>query len=225
MKTQTTCNSRKAIGLLLLSAVGLSGCEKQGYSVLAATGTVIGVEVSQNPATQTPQAKLGYNRGELAFVPTNRSGGKEASGFGQGATDTGEVIMELRYGGIFDVGGSSGIYQRLAVGKTAVQQKGAAYMFAKDEDGTLDTATANAIASESTQLAVNKVIERHKTQKQQILDFVALNGTLDKEKFKVLAKGTVWQDIISNMDFSAFKQWLEETPQAIDDLHKNIPTQ
>jgi hypothetical protein len=132
--TRLTC----LIGMVSLILFAQGCASQQGYYVLASTGTVIGVEVSQNPATQAPQAKLGYNRGELAFVPTNRSGGEVASpGNTQGAIDSAEVIMELRYGGIFDVGPSSGIYQRLAVGRTAVKQPGASVMFLKNASGDL----------------------------------------------------------------------------------------
>lgn len=124
------------------------GCNRYNHQVIAATGTSIGVEVSQNPATQVPQAKLGYQRAELAIVPTNRSAEQTtttANSMGEGAKDHGEAIMELRYGGIFDTGKSSGIYQRLAVGKIAVSQPGAAFMFAKDDEGALSPHTADAL--------------------------------------------------------------------------------
>jgi hypothetical protein len=123
--------------------------------VLAVTGTNIGVDISQNPATQSPQAKLGYQRTELAIVPTNRStqhdpfssnAGKDSASHG-GAKDLANVIMELRYGGIFDTGPSSGIYQRLAVGTEAVRQPGASLMFAKDADGKISNDTAKALQS------------------------------------------------------------------------------
>jgi hypothetical protein len=136
--------SYAAIRLIVPLFLFSQGCTtQQGYYVLALTGTVIGVEVSQNPATQTPQAKLGYNRGELAFVPTNRSGGENANAGGaQGAKDSAEVIMEIRYGGIFDLGSNSGIYQRLAVGQTAVKQPGASFMFMKNANGDLNPEAA-----------------------------------------------------------------------------------
>ena len=124
--------------------------------MLASTGTVIGVEVSENPATQFPQAKLGYNRAELAFVPSNRSSEKNASGsFGKGATDVADVLMELRYGGIFDLGASSGIYQRLAVGSIAVQQPGASVMFAKNADGAIGTGEALGLSATNAQEIAN----------------------------------------------------------------------
>ena len=136
----------------VIPLIAVMGCAaQQGYSVVAVTATVIGVEISQNPATQVPQAKLGYNRAEFAFVPSNRNTGPVvAGGHGAGAPETGEVIMELRYGGIFDTGPSSGIYQRLAVGKTAVSQPGAAYMFARDAGGELTPDVAKALEAVET---------------------------------------------------------------------------
>jgi len=128
-----------AVTLLLFT-----GCRGR-QAVVAATGTVIGVEISQNPQTQMYQAKLGYNRGELAIVPSNRSGDVEPGAVGGGAKDTADVIMELKYSGLFSSGG--GIYQRLAVGTTAVKQPGAALMFLKDDSGNIDEAKVKAIST------------------------------------------------------------------------------
>jgi hypothetical protein len=136
--------------LLIVFAVGLEGCDKNRHMVIAATATNIGVEISQNPATQQPQAKLGYQRTELAIVPSNRStenSATAANSMGNGALDVADVIMELRYGGIFDVGATSGIYQRLAVGKEAVAQPGAHLMFAKDADGKVSDPAVDALKS------------------------------------------------------------------------------
>lgn len=106
-------------------ALVLSGCETMPRSVVAATGTNIGLEVSQNPATQVPQMKLGYNRAEVAFVSETEYDG-----------DVANVLMELRYGGKSEA--HPGIYQRLAVGKTAVRMPGAAALFIKNAQGDLD---------------------------------------------------------------------------------------
>ncbi len=140
------------VGVTLLMTA--TGCKTSNHYVIAATGTVIGVEIAQDPKTQVPTAKLGYNRGELALVPTGRprcvqkdddsldcgpSGGK--------ASDSANVVMELRYGGIFDTGASSGIYQRLAVGSDAVKQPGASLMFIKNADGNVDPNAAMALAA------------------------------------------------------------------------------
>jgi hypothetical protein len=136
---------RKLLAICFVSSFVCSCAGRQ--AVLAVSGTVIGVEISQNPANQSPQAKLGYNRGEIAIVPTNRSALEDAGASLGGARDIADVIMEIRYGGIFDTGPSSGIYQRLAVGSTAVTQPGASFMFAKDADGKITNEATEALKS------------------------------------------------------------------------------
>jgi hypothetical protein len=78
-------------------------------------------------------------------VPTNRSAKEDAGDGVGGAASHGEVLMELRYGGVFDLGPSSGIYQRLAVGQTAVQQAGASLMFSRDADGAISEPARQAL--------------------------------------------------------------------------------
>jgi hypothetical protein len=137
-----------AVPALVIGAVlSLASCTSTRHAIVAATGTNIGVDVSQNPATNSPQAKLGYQRVELAIVPTNRSAGEEPGDKGGGASEYGDVLMELRYGGIFDTGPSSGIYQRLAVGSEAVRQPGASLMFARDADGNVSEGAEAALRS------------------------------------------------------------------------------
>lgn len=123
--------------IALVSSV-ITGCVHLKDNVIAGTGTVLGFEVSQNPATQLYQAKLGYSRAEIAFVPTDRNSTNST----KGAEGSPDVIMEIRYHGVMSNGG---LYQRMAVGKNAVTQPGAAYMFAKNADGTLDPGVAAAI--------------------------------------------------------------------------------
>lgn len=137
--------------LMLLVSVLSQGCAGR-HAVIAATGTVLGLDISENPQTQLYHVKFGYNRGELAVVPSNRSAEKNvtaANSKGNGAADTAEVLMELRYGG-FGIKSSGGIYQRVAVGKMAVSQPGAAFMMAKDAGGNLSSNTAEHVASTFT---------------------------------------------------------------------------
>lgn len=133
----------------LLPALLSAACGTGRYAVLASTATNIGVEIAQSPANQAPQAKLGYQRTELAIVPTNRPDVDRADPASPptltGADQVADVVMELRYGGIFDWGPSSGIYQRLAVGKTAVMQPGASLMFVRDADGKVSEEAARAL--------------------------------------------------------------------------------
>jgi len=122
--------------LFLLVALVLTGCQATKDRIIVHTGTAIGLEVAQNPASQMYQAKLGYVRTEFAMLPYTN---------GQSA----DVIMELSYGSIFSLQNSS-IKQRLAIGKIAVTQPGAFAMFARNADGNLDSnavAVAKALAS------------------------------------------------------------------------------
>lgn len=126
---------------LILLALTLVGCATQN-TVLVSTGTTIGVEIAQNPTTGMYQAKLGYNRVEIALVPsTNRY--------------TPDVITELRYSGIFSQGADSGIYQRMAVGSVAVSQPLAMAMFLKDASGNISSNTAAALKSLASVPTVN----------------------------------------------------------------------
>lgn len=122
----------------------LVGCKtSDNHYAIIATGTVIGIELSESLTTQMPQAKLGYHRSEVAIVPTNRPIGDNKF-YGGGASDTPEVIIELNFKGMFKRDG--GIYQRVAIGRIAVAGPGAAYMFGKNGAGELSPMTARAIS-------------------------------------------------------------------------------
>jgi hypothetical protein len=111
--------------LILACALLLCGCSSTNKNLIVTTGTILGVEVAENPQTGLYQAKLGYGRTEFALVPTGTNG------------VTPDVIMEIRYHGFFSTEG--GLYQRLAVGQTACSQVPAALMFGKDERGNSPT--------------------------------------------------------------------------------------
>ena len=205
------------ISAMLLTSLTLTGCGKPGFSILAATATIIGVEISQNPATQTPQAKLGYNRAEFAFVPTNRGGGVPSDDGAitsvSGANESGDVIMELRYGGIFDVGASSGIYQRLAVGTVAVQQAGASLMFAKDAEGTLNSETISALKAVKG-IAVSNPLKN------------CLGGEYNKlEKLHDSENIALFNKAAKNAGFSKFNEFqnrTDTTQEQIDSIYKEL---
>ncbi len=173
--------TRRRVPLTLVAALALAtlagGCSIDRHTVIASTGTTLGVELTQDPATQSPRMKVGYNRAELALVPSNRSAHKDpGSRLGAalcekcargesgcltperckaarqntrdgGATDTAEVLMEIRMQGgiLFNGIQDAGLYQRLAVGKTAVQQPGASLMFARDQKGEISAEAAPAV--------------------------------------------------------------------------------
>ena len=209
------------IGTTLVTGL-IQGCAQQGYSVIAFTSTIIGVEISQNPATQAPQAKLGYNRAEFAFVPTNRDAGK-ISGNGNkggGATDTANVLMELRYGGIFDLGASSGIYQRLAVGDIAVKQNGAAAMFIKNADGDVDENAANALRAIKRVPTVNAdVVAEKAIIVAKFMQFIDSNDAASLAKFNAVAIAKGYPKTINSyVDYPAFRDFSSYPHTSIDEV-------
>lgn len=110
---------------LAVLCLALTGCKGIQHNVMVVTGTVLGVSITENPATQFYEARLGYARSEFAFVPgdTNNPG------------TVPDVLMEIRMENILK-GGL--VYQRLAVGSNAVMQPGAALLFSKDAKGSVD---------------------------------------------------------------------------------------
>ncbi|MBX3024577.1 hypothetical protein KF840_06680 [bacterium] len=179
-----------ACWLWLLAATGCAG----RHAIVAATGTNIGVEISENPQTQAPYAKLGYQRTEWAIVPTNRTGEKGPGDTEHSAKDHGEVLMELRYGGIFDTGPSSGIYQRLAIGRTAVTQPGAAFMFARDADGGINSTTAAALQSALTIPVVESDVVRKQLEIGRKHDCKAANAAVVDAAIIATGKWTTYDD-------------------------------
>lgn len=137
-----------------------TGCSQQRHAVIAHTGTNIGLELGQNPANRMLQGKLGYNRAEVAIVPTNRAATAGPGTQGDGATDVADVVMELNFSNIFS--GNNGIYQRLAVGRTAVSQAGAAFMFARDAQGDLEEKTAKELSALYSVTATDAAVRAEK---------------------------------------------------------------
>lgn len=188
--------------LLPIISFALSGCQSMSNSVIAATGTTIGVEVSQNQATQTPMGVLGYRRAELAYVPTNKvsetktttdAGKKESEkhSIGNGARDSANVVMELKHQGIFDWSSNSGIYQRLAVGNIAVRQPGAQAMFLKNDKGEIDENAAKALqAARAAVSTIPVVTEKSINLRQNLIDAYLKcekNNKSELDKFEAVA--------------------------------------
>lgn len=186
------------------------GCSSNKHRIFAASGTVIGLELSQHPATQSPQAKLGYNRAEFAVVPTNRDDADSAGTVGEGASDVSDVLMELKYQGLLG-GANSGIYQRLAVGSTAVSQPGAWLMFLKDNSGTVSEANADAL--QKAILAVPVLDTR-----QELGDLARAFSSAE------IATQEKYDEAASEMGFSGFQGFLEAQPsdEQIRNLKSNV---
>lgn len=189
-------------------AITVTACSRNEHYIVASTGTVIGVEIQQSPVNQTPQAKLGYDRAEIAIVPTNRgscvvngSGVKACTATsGGGAVDAADVLMELRYGGIFSLGHDSGIYQRLAVGSNAVKQPGATLMFARETDGSISPGAAQLAAQAKAEIATEDAL----TDKA-VACVSKADGSIDAGKRDALADELVKQGRIDKATATVLK--------------------
>jgi hypothetical protein len=123
--------------LALLAALLLSGCAINNPNrIVIVSGTVLGIELGENPATQLYHARLGYVRSEVALVPSTNGLAPD-------------VLLEANYGRLFTRDAS--LRQRLAVGRNAVGQPGAFLLFATSKDGTVDS-NAAAIAKSLTSI-------------------------------------------------------------------------
>ncbi|MBL8663209.1 MAG: hypothetical protein JNM29_10295 [Candidatus Odyssella sp.] len=207
------------------------------HYVIAASGTSIGLDISFDQARQTPQARLGYHRGEAALVPSNRTPcvvDRErravacAGHRGNGAKDTTDVIMELYYGDMFSQ--SAVIYQRLAVGENAVRSDGAALLFSKRPDGDVDGNAPLLLGAKVDPGAGRVVVERMNLQAAEVARRIAKSdGSIDTERRKKLldASATLKRSPRLRTALEAakteveFRRMLEgRTPRLVDELHK-----
>ena len=111
----------------LILALALTGCAALKDRVLVNTETVLGLSASQNQATGLYEGRFGYARHELALVPTNGV----------------DVLTEFQIKNVFSFSPGPSLYQRMAVGKEAVQV--APVLFLKNPDGSMNPQAADII--------------------------------------------------------------------------------
>lgn len=255
---------------VLTAGLLLPGCSIDRHTVIASTGTTLGVELAQDQATQSPRLKVGYNRGELALVPSNRSAEREPGSRylaprckkcqkGEagcptpekcakvlsdlpedvlkntkdgGAVDTAEVLMEIRMqGGIMFNGiQDGGLYQRLAVGKTAVRQPGASLMFARDKKGEISTNAAEAVkgAVEASPGAIQTTtasILGRAELREAFLRFREAGDTNTQAKFETAAQAAGYKAVVGQTAFQAFVGDASAPPEKVELVRKSLQAQ
>ena len=110
------------IGVAILAITMLVGCKTPPNYIIMTSGTTLGFDVSESPATASPQATLAYKRVELALVPCQTN-------------YTPDALMEFRFkSGMFV---KNEIYSRVATGPNATTQTPAALMMSRDIAGGL----------------------------------------------------------------------------------------
>jgi len=203
----------KAVIAILLAGLSLLpiGCTAVHDHVLATTVTVIGVQIHQKDQDKTPEVKIGYARSEFAFVPTDHETARNSTDQGTkgpasgSARNSAEVLMEINAQGSIGLGTAyqGGVYQRLAVGQTAVTQPGAAFMMAKNADGKLDKDSADAVSK-----ALQKI-------PQTPGDVLTAREPLRKAYLALPNKKAVFDEAVKP-DFADFRSFLIGDPKTPD---------
>lgn len=60
--------------LATVALLSLAGCAHKPGEILSTTQTVIGIDISQSPDSQTPHVRLGFIRSQFHVVPTSTNG-------------------------------------------------------------------------------------------------------------------------------------------------------
>ena len=107
--------------LIIPALLVLVGCAALKDKTVVTTATVLGVSVAQNQGTGMYEAKLGYCRTEFVLTDTNST----------------DILMEFKTSKLFSFT-DGGIYQRLAIGKTAVGTSASTALFLKDKNGSVN---------------------------------------------------------------------------------------
>lgn len=136
---------------LLLACTMVVGCSErvQRENVFANTETGVGIFIAQDPKTQMYEGKVGYFRHELFYVPTgklvtykNDKGEliEDVTGdhIKNDANIVPDVLAEIRVGvAASDNAPKMDLYQRLAVGPTAVGSDAAKIMMVDGDESNL----------------------------------------------------------------------------------------
>jgi hypothetical protein len=130
----------------LVIGIAFTSCKSQ-TCIVTATATGIGLRASYDPKTQMPLGELGYIHTAVAIVPTDRQADGEAVKESATSANSADVINEISFNNFFSFWNENGIYERIAVGKNAVNQPGAVALFAKNNSGNIDENTLKALNS------------------------------------------------------------------------------
>lgn len=138
----------KLLVVLSLLIVVLLGCSSQ-TCVMSQQARGIGIRASYSAQTQLPEFWFGYIGQSLVLVPTNREADTTSEGYRGGAGDKGgakdttDVLTDFSIRNFFAFWEGQGIYERVAVGKNAVEA--AKYMMLRDGNGQIDANTIDAV--------------------------------------------------------------------------------
>lgn len=183
-----------AIFISIMIIVAISGC-KNVNCVASNTATGIGVKFGYNPINNLPEGQVAFLHSANLIVPTNRvSDDTDKAVYGNGATDSVDVLSEIMFTSFFAFWNSNPtIYERLAVGKNAVNTPGAIAMMSKSIDGKLSTQAVEALKALGNKNTSDNTI----SMKTQLID-MCKKDPIKKSKVVDMLKvrGITWDQFI-----------------------------
>jgi hypothetical protein len=113
---------------------------------------------------------------------------------GEGAKDTGNVLIETSFTNWFKFWSDQSIYQRVAVGDTAVVQPGAVAMFAKNADGSVSVEAVRALAGLQTYSSNKDLL----TAKNELIALYNNPAKKDKVVIELKKLNLTWDQFIDS---------------------------
>lgn len=97
----------------------LGGCSSTGY-IASSVNTVIGLDVSENPKTQTPHARFGFVRSQYHYIPTGKSPCADQGRSSCNSNETPDLLSEIYVDS--ELFNRTVIHEKFAVGKAAYEE-------------------------------------------------------------------------------------------------------
>lgn len=191
----------------------LCGCSGNGY-ITSSVGTVLGLDVSENPKTQVPHIRFGYVRNGLYYVPTGKtlttSNGNV--GIAGPANETPTVVSEIFVNSKFltDIT----ISEKFAIGQGAVNSGSATATFANP--------AAQAVASSNGGVTTTPTaVLSPPTPTTVVLPPRSQKITISKEQMAAAVKEGIQKADLQKLQhptIEAFKKWRDskKTPEDAD---------
>jgi hypothetical protein len=211
-----------------------SGCKTViRENIVSSINSGIGITVAENPKTELYEVKVGYIRSQFYSIPTGKTVENEKNSVvaredkrSNRADLTPQVVSGIRMkSGIEHLIVGLEISENFAVGEAAVNSPAAVAMYvgAAEKDNARSAAdAAQATAQEAAKLKAEK-----KRKVDKIVEYVAPDNRLDKDKLKALAARTKWEaDVNSKADSlnaDELKQLLDrEWNSMVDDFYEKL---
>ncbi len=190
----------------------MTGCSErvQRENVFANTETGLGIFISQDPKTQMYEGKLGYFRHEMFYVPTGKlvvykpktntddqyvEDGEMSK---NDADKVPDVLADIRVGAKkSSTEGNFDLYQRLAVGKHAVESTAASVMLSEEDASTLGPLLNPSKADKAFRAELDKMMETGRLRGEFPEGIKDVASLIEKAALEVSGGELEWNQIRS----------------------------